>query len=214
MAPAEAPSRHLDYQTKTPLRLPFQGDWFVFWGGRTEAENRHVFSVHQRFASDLLILRNGRSHTGDGTANEQYHCFGRPILAPGAGKVAVAVDGLPDNKPGERDRARPPGNYVVIDHGNGEFSFLAHLKRGSVAVESGSAVRAGDRIGLCGNSGNSSEPHLHYHLQTTAVFGHGEGLPVQFLGYRADGKRVERGELRRGQTVNPAPAEIPARVPR
>lgn len=196
-----APSKYLEYQTKTPLRLPFEGEWFVFWGGRTEAENYHVVAPDQRFAYDLLILKDGKSHTGDGTALEQYHCFGQPILAPGAGKVAVAVDGLPDQKPGEMDPSKSPGNHVVIDHGNGEFSFLAHLKKGSVAVKKGDAVKPGDRIGLCGNSGNTSEPHLHYHLQTTERFGDGEGLPAQFLDYLADGKKVERGEPKRGQTV-------------
>lgn len=198
-----APSKHLDYQTKTPLRLPFEGEWFVFWGGRTEAENYHVVAPDQRFAYDFLILADGKSHTGDGTALEQYHCFGQPILAPSAGKVAVAVDGLPDQKPGEMDPSNPPGNHVVIDHGNRELSFLAHLKKGSVAVKKGDAVKTGDRIGLCGNSGNSSEPHLHYHLQTTERFGDGEGLPAQFLDYLADGRKVERGEPKRGQTVRP-----------
>ena len=192
-----------DYQTKTPLRLPFEGEWFVGWGGRTEAENYHVVSPDQRFAYDLLIQKDGKSHTGDGTALEQYHCFGKPILAPGAGKIAVAVDGLPDQKPGEMDPSNPPGNHVVIDHGNGEFSFLAHLKKGSVPVKKGDAVKAGDRIGLCGNSGNTSEPHLHYHLQTTERFADGEGLPAQFLNYVADGKKVERGEPKKGQTVRP-----------
>ncbi|HWM94106.1 MAG TPA: M23 family metallopeptidase [Thermoanaerobaculia bacterium] len=198
-----APSKHLDYQTKTPLRLPFQGEWHVFWGGRTEAENYHVVSREQRFAYDLLILKDGKSHTGDGTALEQYHCFGQPILAPGAGTVAVAVDGHADQKIGQTDTANPPGNHVVIDHGNGEFSFLAHLKKGSVPIKKGDAVKPGDRIGLCGNSGNTSEPHLHYHLQTTARFGDGEGLPAQFLNYLADGKEVARGEPTRGQTVRP-----------
>lgn len=199
----EAPSKHLDYQTKTPLRLPFQGDWYVFWGGRTKEDNYHVVAPDQRFAYDFLILKDGKSHTGDSTALEQYHCFGQPILAPGAGTVAVAVDGLPDNKPGVMDPAHPPGNHVVLDHGNSEFSFLAHLKQGSLAVKKGDAVKPGDRIGLCGNSGNTTEPHLHYHLQTTDRFANGEGLPAQFLDYLADGKEVARGEPKKGQTIRP-----------
>jgi hypothetical protein len=199
----EASSEHLEYQTKTPLRLPFDGDWFVGWGGRTLADNYHAESPNQRFAYDLLILRDGKSHTGDGTANEQYHCFGQPILAPGPGKVAAAVDGIDDNKPGEMNPKQPVGNHVILDHGNGEFSFLAHLKKGSVAVETGDAVKAGDRLGVCGNSGNSSEAHLHYHLQTTPRFADGEGLPAWFLNYVADGKAVEKGEPVRGQTIRP-----------
>jgi hypothetical protein len=197
----EAPTKHLDYRTKTPLRLPFEGEWFVGWGGRKIADNYHAASPDQRFAYDFLIERNGVTHTGDGTANEQYFCFWKPILAPGPGTVAVALDGIEDNKPGTMNETEVGGNHVVIDHGNGEFSFLAHLKKGSVRVKKGDKVEAGTPLGLCGNSGRSSEPHLHYHLQTTPVFFKGEGLPAQFLSYVADGKEVERGEPTKGQTV-------------
>ena len=96
---------------------------------------------------------------------------------------------------------QPVGNHIVIDHGNGEFSFLAHLRRGSLAIEVGQRVEAGARLGLCGNSGNSSEPHLHYHLQDTGVLHEGRGLPAQFRGYLADGAPVERGEPLKGQRV-------------
>lgn len=197
----EAPTKYLDYRTKTPLRLPFEGEWFVVWGGRTVADNYHAAGTDQRFAYDLLVMRDGVSHTGDGTANEQYFCFGKPILAPGPGTVAVALDGIEDSKPGTMNETVPGGNHVVIDHGNGEFSFLAHLKKGSVRVKKGDKVQSGAPLGLCGNSGRSSEPHLHYHLQTTPVFFEGEGLPAQFLSYVADGKGVERGEPTKGQTV-------------
>jgi murein DD-endopeptidase MepM/ murein hydrolase activator NlpD len=200
-APKEAASKYLDYRTKTPLRLPFEGEWTVFWGGRSVEENYHAAAPDQRFAYDFVIVRDGTTHTGDGSASEQYFCFGQPILAPGGGTVALSVDGLADNKPGVMDPSHPTGNHVVLDHGNGEFSFFAHFKKGSVKVKKGDKVKAGDPIGLCGNSGNTSEPHLHYHLQTTAVFSEGEGLPAQFLDYVADGKKVERGEPRKGQKI-------------
>lgn len=198
-----APSPHLDYQTKTPLRLPFDGEWLVFWGGRTLAQNHHVVVSDQRFACDLLVLEDGATHTGDGKTNEQYHGFGKPILAPAAGRVVAAVDSVPDNAPGVMNAAQPLGNYVVLDHGNGEFSFLAHLEAGSVAVRPGALVEAGDALGRCGNSGHSSEPHLHYHMQTTPEFGAGQGLPAQFLNYVANGEAVERGEPVQGQRIRP-----------
>jgi hypothetical protein len=203
-APSPAPTRFADYRTKTPLRLPFHGEWFVFWGGRTIEENYHSVATDQRFAYDLVVVRDGRTHTGDGTLNEQYHCFGLEILAPGDGVVVVAHDGLPDNRPGVMDPANPPGNHLVLDHGNGEYSFLAHLQQGSVRVAVGERVAAGAVLGLCGNSGHSSEPHLHYHLQTTPDFAAGEGLPAQFMDYDANGKPVGRGEPTRGQVVRPA----------
>lgn len=204
-AEAPAESRHLDYQTRTPLRLPFDLPAFVFWGGRSTVENYHAAARDQRFAYDLVIARGAATHSGDAARNESYHCFGAPVLAPGDGTVAARMDGIADNVPGVMNAAQPLGNHVVLDHGNGEYSFLAHLKRGSLAVQQGQAVRAGDVIGQCGNSGNSSEPHLHYHLQTTPVFGQGEGLPAQFIAYLADGRPVARGEPTRGQTVAPAP---------
>ncbi len=199
--PVAAPTDYLEYETKTPLRLPFDGEWYVFWGGRTVAQNYHAVAIDQRFAYDILVVRENRSHAREGTVNADYYCFRTPILAPAPGVVVGAEDGVPDNTPGVVDSDRPLGNHVIIDHGNGEFSFLAHFLNGSVAVENGDDVSAGDLLGLCGNSGNTSEPHLHYHLQTTAVFGGGEGLPAQFLGYLADGQPVARGEPVRGQKI-------------
>lgn len=196
-----APSQFLQYQTKTPLRLPFSGEWFVFWGGRDAIDNYHVVAADQRFAYDLVIAKNGRTHAGSGSQNSDFFCFGQPILAPADGIVVEAVDGMTDNTPGRMNAAQPAGNQVVLDHVSGEFSFFAHLQRGSVAVQRGTQVRTGDMLGRCGNSGHSSEPHLHYHLQNTAEFGRGAGLPAQFTNYIANGKPVERGEPVRGQLI-------------
>lgn len=201
---AAAPTEFEDYRTRADLRLPFEGKWYVVWGGRSPEQNYHVKAMDQRFAYDFLVMRDGSSHQGNGESNADYHCWGEPVLAPAAGEVALASDGLEDNRPGQMDPKHPPGNYVVIDHGNGEFSILAHLREGSVAVGKGETVEPGQKIGVCGNSGNSSEPHLHYHLQNTARFGAGQGLPAQFRSYLADGDLVERGEPVKGQAVAPA----------
>jgi len=203
--PPPAPSEFLEYETRTPLRLPFDGEWYVFWGGRTVEQNYHAAYPDQRFAYDIVVRRDGSSHTGDGTQLEQYHCWGQPILAPGAGTVVTAVDSLPDQRIGEMDRANPPGNHVILDHGNGEFSLLGHMRRGSVAVRPGQSVAQGEKIGECGNSGNTSEPHLHYHLQNGPAFGRAAGLPAQFTDYLADGQPVARGEPVKGQTVRHQP---------
>lgn len=207
--PQPAPTQHEDYQTQTPLELPFAGEWVVFWGGRTPDQNYHVVAPDQRFAYDLLVIREGTSHTGDGSSNTDYHCFGQPILAPAGGRITAAVDSVPDNVPGQMNPAAPPGNYVVIDHGAGEYSLLAHLRRGSVAVQVGDEVETGEALGECGNSGNSSEPHLHYHLQTGPTFGEGVGLPAYFNDYRANGEYVDRGEPVRGQAIRPSTAGSP-----
>jgi hypothetical protein len=202
--PQPAPSDYVDYQTKTALRLPFDDEFTVYWGGRHPHQNYHVVYPNQRFAYDLVIARDARTHTGDGTRNEDYYCFGRPILAPAAGVITVAVDTLPDNPPGEMTPAAPAGNHVIIDHGNGEYSLLAHLQSGSVQVSAGDAVEAGDTLAACGNSGNTSEPHLHYHLQDAPEFGPAaRGMPAFFVDYLANDQPVERGEPVRGQRIRP-----------
>jgi hypothetical protein len=199
-----AESRFLNYQTQTPLRLPFEGEWFVVWGGRTLEQNYHAADRAQRFATDLLIYRNGSSHRGEPQVLESYYCWDQPILAPAEGSVSIAVNDLPDNAIGSTDTQHPAGNHVVLDFGNGEFGFLGHMRQGSVQVQQGDRVTAGQELGRCGNSGNTSEPHLHFHLQTTPNLSDGEGLPAYFNDYLADGEPVERGEPQAGQTLKPA----------
>lgn len=199
--PVAAPSKHLEYETKTKLRLPFDDEVFVFWGGRTVEQNYHAIDANQRFAYDLLMMKEGVSHAGDGRRNEDYFCFGKPVLAPGAGTVVAVVDGVHDNVPGQMNPEQVTGNRIVIDHGNGEHSLLAHFRNGSLKVKKGDQVRAGQALGECGNSGNSSEPHLHYQLQDGPQFGVSAGLPPQFNDYLADGKPVARGEPVKGQRV-------------
>ena len=200
-ATTEAPSKFLDYQPKARFELPFRGEWWVAWGGRTLGENHHAVNRAQRFANDLLMVKDGKTHAGDGKALTDYHCYGQPILAPAAGVVVTAVDSFPDQAIGSRDPANAAGNNVVIDHGNGEFALLAHLQPRSLKVKVGQKVKAGDVLGLAGNSGNTSEPHLHVHLMTGPRMDDADGLPMPFSDYVLDGKVVERGEIKRFQLV-------------
>ena len=107
---------------------------------------------------------------------------------------------IEDNIPGVLNKNGV--NFVIIDHLNGEFSVLVHLKKGSIIVAVGDTVVKGQEIGKVGNSGNSTQPHLHYHLTTSqSLDGSGIGLPIQFLNYYEDDEFVDRGEPVRGQTV-------------
>jgi murein DD-endopeptidase MepM/ murein hydrolase activator NlpD len=118
--------------------------------------------------------------------------------------VVTVVDSLPDQAIGSSDPAHAAGNHVVIDHGNSEYSLLAHMQPHSLRVKPGQKVKRGDALGLTGNSGNTSEPHLHVHLMNKPSMADADGLPMPFADYRADGAVVASGELKRGQTVAPA----------
>lgn len=198
-----APSAYLDYQPQTVLHLPFADEFHVFWGGRSVEQNYHAAHSNQRFALDLVIVRDGASHSGDGRRNEDYHCFGRPILAPAAGTVIDVVNDIDDNPPGQTNPEQLTGNRIIIDHGHHEYSLLAHLRSGSVRVAKGARVEVGDRLGDCGNSGNSSEPHLHYQLQDGPTLEASAGLPAKFSDYLADEQPVALGEPVRGQRIRP-----------
>lgn len=150
----------------TPLKLPFKGQWNIFWGGETEADNYHVKYENQKGAFDIVIFdEKGKSHKGNGTKNEDYYAFGKPIIAPCDAEVVLAVDGVKDNIPGELNPTFLTGNTVILKTKNNEYLLFAHFKQYSVAVKQGDKVRTGDLLGLCGNSGNSTEAHLHFHIQ-------------------------------------------------
>ncbi len=188
------------------LSLPFRGEWWVFWGGPSERQNYHVIAADQRHAFDFVAWRGGATHRGSGVRNADYWVWGRPILAPANGVVVAAVDGVRDNRPQVEveNRRNPAGNHVVLDLGNGEYALLAHLQRGSVRVKARQRVRPGLVLGLTGNSGNSSEPHLHFHVQDRAqLFGKARGLPVSFVAYRADDRLIARGSPVQGQFIRP-----------
>jgi len=200
-APVLAPSRFLDYQTRTPLNLPFDGEWYVVWGGRTLEQNYHAANVAQRFAIDAVVVRDDSTHSGDASDPSNYYCWGQVVRAPAPAKVVSVVRDLPDNPIGTTDQKNPAGNHVVLDFGQGEFGFLAHMQEGSITASEGTTVQGGQELGRCGNSGNTSEPHVHFHLQTTPDLATGEGLPAVFRDYLADGRPVVSGELKAGESI-------------
>lgn len=200
-APTVAESDHV---TRAVLHLPFDGEWHVARGGRKAEQNLHVAQPQQRFAYDLNIVRDGSSHRGTGESLADHYCWDQPIRAPARGEVVAVVDGKPDQAIGNLEQDDLPGNHVIVDLGNGEYALLAHVRAGSVRVRVGDKVEQGAELGRCGNSGNSSEPHLHFHLQDGPRLGEGAGLPAPFSDYVADGKPAARGEPTRNQLVRGA----------
>lgn len=179
--------------TDTVYRLPFQGDWFVFWGGTNVLQNYHYAVESQRYAYDFIQVKDGMSYSGDATINRSYYAFGQPALSPADGTVVAVVNDIADNEPvGKMNPAQPAGNHVVIRSGS-EYSLLGHLQKGSVTVKKGDTVQAGQIIGKVGNSGNSSEAHLHVQVADHPDLAKGKSIPIHW-----------QGDIQptRGQTVN------------
>ena len=171
-----APEKH-----RTVLSLPFNDKWLVFWGGDTREHNYHHDVPNQRFAFDLIgVGADGKTRRGEGSKNEDYYAFDREVLAPADGTVIEVIDGVRDNTPGSMNSYSAVGNCVLLQHREDEVSVLAHFRRGSIKVKPGDKVKRGQILGQCGNSGNSSEPHIHYHLQHSPVLQDGLGIKCVF----------------------------------
>lgn len=175
-------------RNKTPMSLPFKGRWYVNAGGDTKEQNIHIGALAQRRAFDLVVRgADGKTYRTNGERNEDYLAFGREILAPCAGTVVFAIDGIHDNVPGDMNRMYIPGNSVVLQAAGGEYLFFAHFKQGTVRVQRGQQVAKGTVLGLCGNSGNSSEPHLHFHLQDGPDINTAVGMKCYFEQLKVNG---------------------------
>ena len=200
---------YLNYQTITDLELPFEEEWGIFAGGRTHTDGGHHFITRgtgQRYAYDIAKIVDGRLSSGDGNTNEDTYTFGARLNAPGDGVIISLENNIEDNpRPGvingNINNSNLAGNYIMIDHLNGEYSLLAHFKKSTIIVSVGDTVVKGQEVGKAGNSGNSTGPHLHYHIQNTPDYLDGIGLPAQFNDYSADDAFIERGEPVRGQIV-------------
>jgi biotin carboxyl carrier protein len=180
--PHESEIPVLEENTVT-LELPFTGKWMVFWGGDTAEQNQHLGVANQKYAFDLVrVDKNGKTYKNEGVENEDYFAFGKKVLAPAVGVVTEVIRGVRDNRPGSMNPYSALGNAVFIEHRKNEVSVLAHFKQKSILVKVGDKVRKGQPLGLCGNSGNSSEPHIHYHLQNTPIIQDGTGIKCHFEG--------------------------------
>jgi hypothetical protein len=138
----------------------------------------------QRFAIDWMQLdANGRLVHGDPSDVRNYTCYGADVLAVADGKVVGMLNTLDDQKPGTLPDPKTitvenvDGNHVVLDLGHGIYAFYAHLQKDSVTVALGDRVKRGQVLGKLGNTGNTSAPHLHFHLMDGASVLGSSGLP-------------------------------------
>ena len=195
-----------DLESSSPsatVRLPSNETLRVGWGGDEISTNYHAMTPDQRWAYDLLVEPAGHGSE----VLEDYGCYNTPVVSPVSAPVHYAVDGASDHLPGKvsMDHENPLGNHVVLQLESGTYLLIAHLKPGSVSVSEGDEVLEGEAIGACGNSGNTSEPHIHIHHQRQdpkdRLLNFSEGLPLYFRDH--DGEAMPKGglEIRDGETV-------------
>ena len=182
--------------------FPLHGVWYAGWGA--SFHTGHRWAIPEEFALDIAKTgESGLSHKGDGTRFSDYYAYGADVLAAANGRVASVANDQPEDpsamqRPNESQEAyfarlqkeqaerlakglmAIAGNYVMIDHGKNEYSLYAHLQPGSVRVHVGDQVKAGDVIGKLGSSGNSTEPHLHFHVCDKPDPLMCAGIPVNF----------------------------------
>jgi murein DD-endopeptidase MepM/ murein hydrolase activator NlpD len=199
---------------KNTYIFPLRGAWFV--GNGASFHTGHRWAIPEEFALDIAKLGDGGlSHRGAGTRFEDYYGYGADVLAAAAGRVVGAVNDQPEDaaamrRPDEsqeayfarlqkdqgtrlaKGAAAIAGNYVMIDHGKSEYSLYAHLRPGSVRVHIGDSVKSGEVIGKLGSSGNSTEPHLHFHVCDKPDPLMCAGIPVNFSNVTVEWADVPR----------------------
>jgi len=176
--PSATPEEHLRHHVTRVARFgahfrarfhaPFMGRWRCTQG----FDGEHTHRESWRHAWDFEVCGpGGETYRGNGEVPQDYYCYRLPVIATADGTVVDVVDGVADNPIGEPNLRDNWGNLVLVAHGPGLYSLVCHLAPGSVEVRPGQLVRRGDRLGLCGSSGRSPVPHLHFQLQASPHVG-------------------------------------------
>ena len=221
------PARLVEKVAWTPVELtlavvigpPVEGGLWLATNVLGESHHRKGFVpvngewvVAQRFAVDYDLLDDqNRLVSGDPTKNESYPQFGKRLIAVSDGVVVKVIDGMADIAPGETAAGltleTAPGNHVILEIGKGVYALYAHFKQGSVAVREGERVKRGQWLGLLGNSGNTTMPHLHFHLMAGPLPLASNGIPYVIDSFRLKGKVVGADGAGRLQ-IEPARASV------
>ncbi len=186
------------------LGPPLKGGGWVAANGCCETDGIHRATVlpvngglhdTQRFAIDWMRMNDeGRLVVGDPSDVHSYVDYGAEIIAVAGGTVVSTLNTLDDQVPGQLPDPSTitlqnvDGNHVVVRHRDGRYAFYAHMQKGSVTVEAGDRVRRGEMLGRLGNTGNTSAPHLHFHLMDGASVLGSSGLPYVLGRFELEGQ--------------------------
>ena len=150
-----------------PVQLPCMGEWKVSQGYNGNMTHQGLW----KHAWDFVIENNGSQFDGKGLSLNDYYCYGKPVVATYNGVVVSIENDVHDNSVGEKNFSQNWGNYVILRHAAGLYSLVAHLQPGSVTCQVGQQLSKGAVLGLCGNSGLSPYPHLHFQFQAYPYVG-------------------------------------------
>jgi hypothetical protein len=191
------------YTNKSDYILPFTGKWTVGNGGFTKGEYHSGGRLgSERNAYDFNIMEDEEDVVPDDwsslpTKVEEYPCYGKDVLAVADGVVVKISNNHPDSRTKNLkvycDTWSHRGNYVMIKHNESEYSFTVHLMPHSITVRKGDTVKQGQVIAKCGNSGNSTAPHIHFALQSSKSIFLGYSLPIGFTNIKAQDSPAHRG---------------------
>jgi murein DD-endopeptidase MepM/ murein hydrolase activator NlpD len=199
---AEGTLKVINHKSKNQYYFPLKGTWIAY--GAPSLISHHRWGSIQEFAFDLVkIGTNGTTYKEDGSKLTDYYGYGAPVYAIGSGKVVSIYDGATESnknlkQPNETTEeylersaklqqellakgfSYVMGNHVIIEHDNGEYSHYLHLKNGSLNVNLRDYVKRGEHIAALGHSGNSTEPHLHFHVTDGPDMAYSRSIPVSF----------------------------------
>lgn len=194
--------RHADKrQVEYDFALPVNGEWFV----TVDTTGHHRLKHGAAYAWDLIIKRNGGAYRGDPFRNENHYAWAQPVIAQADGIVRSVTDHHPDAQAG-RSGGWDNANFIAVDYGGGILAGYGHLKHGSAQVKPGQRVAGGQTLALCGNSGASGAPHLHFTMLDAGYFSI-KGRYRFEVKLRRGWKLIEGRDLRGGfYARNPADA--------
>lgn len=205
----------IQYKSKNQYDFPLKGTWSVF--GAPSLNSHHRWVGIQEFSYDFIKMdKNGNSHKKDGSKFTHYYAYGEDVVSVGDGKVVSIINTIEEsdvllqsedsdehwmkvkalqNELMQKGFEYVLGNHVIIEHANGEYSYYMHLKTNSIIVQVGDAVKKGQKIGELGQSGMSSEPHLHFQLSDSPNILKSRCLPILFSNIGDDNWNILYGEI-------------------